>query len=84
VNARLRERGIRSEVDDSDNTMGAKIRHQQLQKVPYMLVVGDKEVDADTVSVRKRTGEESRGVAVDEFIEKLAVEIDEKLLDLSA
>ncbi|HZA39683.1 MAG TPA: threonine--tRNA ligase [Actinomycetota bacterium] len=83
VNARLRERGIRSEVDDSDNTMGAKIRHQQLQKVPYMLVVGDKEVDADTVSVRKRTGEESRGVAVDEFVEKLAAEIDQKLLELS-
>jgi threonyl-tRNA synthetase len=83
VDARLRERGVRSEVDDSDNTMGAKIRHQQLQKVPYMLVVGDKEVEAETVSVRKRTGEESRGVPVDDFIEKLSVEIDEKLLELS-
>jgi threonyl-tRNA synthetase len=83
VEARLRGRGIRSEVDDSDNTMGAKIRHQQMQKVPYMLVVGDKEVDADTVSVRRRTGEESRGVAVDEFVKKLGVEIDEKLLELT-
>ena len=83
VNDRLRKRGIRSEIDDSDNTMGAKIRHQQLQKVPYMLVVGDKEVEADTVSVRKRTGEEIRGVAVDEFINKLGSEIDEKSLELS-
>ena len=79
----LRERGVRCEVDESDNTMGAKIRNQQLQKVPYMLVVGDKEIETGAVSVRRRTGEESRGVPVGDFIEKLSVEIDEKLLDLS-
>jgi threonyl-tRNA synthetase len=83
VRARMTERGIRAEVDESDNTMGAKIRHQQLQKVPYMLVVGDKEESAGTVSVRRRTGTETRGVSVDDFIGKLAVEIDEKQVELT-
>ena len=64
------------EVDDSDNTMGAKIRHQQLHKVPYMLVVGDNEADADSVSVRLRSGDEERGVKVDDFIERIATEIE--------
>jgi threonyl-tRNA synthetase len=75
VAARLKERGVRVEVDDSDNTMGAKIRHQQMQKVPYMLVVGDNETDADSVSVRLRSGEEERGVKVDDFVERIAAEI---------
>ena len=83
ISVRLLERGVRSEVDDSDNTIGAKIRHSQLQKVPYMLVVGDNEVDAGTVSVRRRTGEETRAVPVEDFIEKLVVEIDDKRVELS-
>jgi threonyl-tRNA synthetase len=83
VATRLVEQGARVEVDDSDNTMGAKIRHQQLQKVPYMLVVGDDEVSSDTVSVRRRTGEETRGVEVEDFIGKLVAEIADRRLDLS-
>jgi threonyl-tRNA synthetase len=75
--------GIRSEVDDSDNTVGAKIRHHQLQKVPYMLVVGDKEGAAGTVSVRRRTGEETRDVAVADLIEKLKSEIADKRVEPS-
>ncbi|MGH2747374.1 MAG: threonine--tRNA ligase [Actinomycetota bacterium] len=83
VAGRLRGAGVRVEVDDSDNTIGAKIRHQQLQKVPYMLVVGDDEESSDTVSVRRRTGEESRGVPVDDFVAKIAAEIDERSVELS-
>jgi threonyl-tRNA synthetase len=83
VATRLAERGARVEVDDSDNTMGAKIRHQQLQKVPYMLVVGDDEASSDKVSVRRRTGEETRGVEVDDFIAKLVAEIADRRVDLS-
>jgi threonyl-tRNA synthetase len=75
---KLGVRRVRVEVDDSDNTMGAKIRHHQIQKVPYMLVVGDTEVDSDSVSVRRRSGEETRGVAVDEFVSDVAVEIAER------
>jgi threonyl-tRNA synthetase len=83
VRARLLERGIRSEADESDNTIGAKIRHHQMQKVPYMLVVGDDEVSSGTVSVRRRSGEETRAVPVTDFVEKLGVEIADKRVDLS-
>jgi threonyl-tRNA synthetase len=54
----LREAGLRVEVDDSDDRMGAKIRDAQLRKVPYMLVVGDREVEQGAVSVRLRTEED--------------------------
>ncbi|CAN5690743.1 threonine--tRNA ligase [soil metagenome] len=83
VEAKLRARRARAETDDSGNTMGAKIRNQQLQKVPYMLVVGDDEASDGTVSVRRRTGEETRGVAVDEFVDALVEEIAERRVDLS-
>ena len=83
VNVRLLERGVRSEVDDSDNTLGAKIRNQQMQKVPYMLIVGDNEAESDTVSLRRRSGEEERGVPVDDFLEKLVVEVSERRVEPS-
>jgi threonyl-tRNA synthetase len=83
VNVRLLERRIRSEVDDSDNTLGAKIRHQQMQKLPYMLIVGDDEAASGTVSLRRRSGEEERGVPVDDFVEKLVVEISERRVEPS-
>jgi threonyl-tRNA synthetase len=83
VNVRLLERGIRSEVDDSDNTLGAKIRNQQMQKVPYMLIVGDDEAASETVSLRRRSGEEERGVPVDDFLEKLVVEVSERRVEPS-
>lgn len=79
----LSEVKIRAEVDDSDNTMGAKIRHHQLQKVPYMLVVGDDEAQNKTVSVRRRTGEETRGVTLDDVARKLAAEIESRSVDLT-
>jgi len=75
VAGRLRKRGVRVDVDASDNTMGAKIRHHQMQKVPYMLVVGDNEESSETLSVRTRSGEEKRGVHVDLFEEDLVAEI---------
>jgi len=83
VDARLKRAGVRSEVDESDNTMRAKIRHHQMQKVPYMLVVGDKEAESGTLSVRRRTGEETRDVALEDFILKLVDEIATKRVELS-
>jgi threonyl-tRNA synthetase len=83
VNVRLLERGIRSEIDDSDNTLGAKIRNQQMQKVPYMLIVGDDEAASAAVSLRRRSGEEERGVPVDDFLEKLVVEVSERRVEPS-
>ena len=72
---RLREAGLRVEVDDADAQMGAKIRRHQLAQVPYMLVVGDDEQEGGTVAVRPRRGSQRRGVAVDELIEELRLEI---------
>jgi threonyl-tRNA synthetase len=83
VQERLRAAGVRAEVDDTADTMGAKIRRQQMQKVPYMLVVGDAEAEGDTVSLRRRSGEETRGIAVEQFAADLAGEIAERRVEPS-
>lgn len=83
VVSRLREKGLRAEVDDSDNSMGSKIRTNQMQKVPYMLIVGDDEASRETVSVRPRVGDEHRGVQVDEFIEKIVEEVERRSVELT-
>ena len=68
VEQKLRAAGIRAEVDDSNERMQAKIRNAQLQKIPYMLIVGDKEQEAGAVAVRLRSGEDLKARPVDEFI----------------
>jgi threonyl-tRNA synthetase len=67
VVARLLDSGFRVDIDDSDKRMNAKIREAQLQKVPYMLVVGDQEVQGETVAVRLRSGENLGAMLVSEF-----------------
>ena len=66
----LTDAGLRIEVDDSNEKLGAKIRDAQLQKVPFMLVVGEKEAASGTVSVRKRTGGDQIVSPVEEFVEQ--------------
>jgi threonyl-tRNA synthetase len=66
--AKIRAAGLRVETDESNEKLGAKIRDAQLNKIPYMLVVGEKEVAAGTVSVRKRTGGEQLSMSIDEFV----------------
>jgi threonyl-tRNA synthetase len=66
--AKLRAAGLRVETDESNEKLGAKIRDAQLKKIPYMLVVGEKEVASGTVSVRKRTGGEQLSMPIDEFV----------------
>ncbi len=68
VAGRLREAGLRAEVDDSSDRMNAKIRAAQLLKIPYMLVVGDREAEAGAVSVRLRTNENVGSLSMDEFV----------------
>ena len=80
---RLRAAGIRAIVDTSSERMNAKIRHAQLQKIPYMLVVGDREAEADAVAVRLRTEEDLGAQPVDEVIKTMRRLIDEKVLDLT-
>ena len=76
----LREAGFRVEVDARSERMNAKIRHAQMQKVPYMLVAGDREVEAGTVAVRVRTGEDLGALPLAAFIERIEGERETKAL----
>ncbi len=67
--------GVRGEGDFASGTMGSKIRDAQLQKIPYMLVVGKKEEDSGTVAVRSRSGEQKFGVKVDDFVAQVRAEV---------
>ncbi len=64
----LKEAGLRVEVDDSAERMNAKIRKAQLNKIPYMLVMGDKEAESGQVSVRLRSGEDLKAMPVADFV----------------
>jgi threonyl-tRNA synthetase len=78
VAGQLREAGLRVEVDDSSERMQAKIRDAQLQKIPYMLVVGDREAEKGTVAVRLRTEEDLGPRPVEEFVSMAREAIAEK------
>jgi threonyl-tRNA synthetase len=69
---------VRVEVDDRAETMQSKIRNAQMQKVPYMIVLGDKEVESKQISVRSRNGESKNGISLEEFLSELKTEIAEK------
>ncbi|MFW3616448.1 threonine--tRNA ligase [Billgrantia antri] len=71
---RLQKIGLRVKADLRNEKIGFKIREHTLQKVPYLLVVGDKEVEADSVAVRTRTGEDLGTMTVDAFIERVREE----------
>jgi threonyl-tRNA synthetase len=72
---RLRAAGVRAELDDRTESVGRKIRDAELRKIPYMLVVGDREAESGTVSVRRHGGDDEGSVALDELAERLAGEI---------
>jgi threonyl-tRNA synthetase len=79
VAARLREHGIRVEVDDSADRMQKKIRNAQRQKVPYMLLAGDDDVAAGAVSFRYRSGEQKNGVPVDEAVAEIVKAVADRV-----
>jgi threonyl-tRNA synthetase len=74
--------GIRAEVDDSSERMNKKIRAAQLQKIPYMLVVGDKESETGAVAVRTRDNEDRGAQPVADFVAELAARVAERSLEL--
>ena len=74
----LQSAGIRAEVDDRKERMNLKIREAQLQKVPYMLIVGDKEVDANSLSVRLRSGEDLGANPLQSVKEMIVEQIEAK------
>lgn len=75
VLAKLQATGMRVELDSSKDRMQAKIRRAQLQKVPYMLIIGGKEQEAGAVAVRLRNGEDLGAISVDDFIERAQSDI---------
>ena len=78
VKAKLEAAGIRTEVDDHNETIGKKIRNAQLEKLPYMLIIGDKETAEGTVSVRSRKDGDTGAVPVDAFLADILKEVAEK------
>ncbi len=79
VQQKLKEAGIRAQVDERPERMNAKIRDAQNQKVPYMLVVGDKEMESSQVALRLRNNENPGPIALKEFITRAQKEIKEKI-----
>jgi threonyl-tRNA synthetase len=77
VKAQLQARGFRAEVDDRSERMNLKIRQAQLQKVPYMLIVGDREQEQDAVSVRQREGGDLGAMPLEALAERMMGEIGE-------
>ena len=78
---RFEELDIRVEKDLRNEKIGFKIREAQIQKVPYMVVLGDKEVDSQTLAVRKRRSKETRTLDFDSFLEELKSGIDSRLIE---
>jgi threonyl-tRNA synthetase len=76
---RLRQRGVRVEVDESDDRMQKKIRNAQRSKVPYMLIAGDDDVAAGGVSFRYRDGTQKNGVPIDVAIDEIVAAIDARV-----
>ncbi len=75
----LQHSGLRAEIDTRAETMQSKIREAQLQKIPYMLVVGDREIEQNTVAIRTRGGENQGILSIEEFITKLQERIADKV-----
>ena len=82
VAAELKDEGLRAEVDARSERINLKIRQAQLDKVPYMLVVGDKEIDSSTISVRLRNGEQLAAQSLDSFKKTIARVIKDRVNEL--
>ena len=78
VQKTLAENKIRSYLDDRDESMQAKIREAQLERIPYMLIIGEKELRTNSVSVRPRTGQDLGLLRLEEFLAKISEEIAKK------
>ncbi|WP_293787262.1 threonine--tRNA ligase, partial [uncultured Aeromicrobium sp.] len=77
--ARLRTEGIRVEVDVTDERMQKKIRNAQTQKIPFMVLAGDKDVEAGAVSFRYRSGEQENGVLLDDAVAKIVAAVRDRV-----
>lgn len=80
IKKQLEAAGVRVEVDDRSEKIGFKIRSAQLEKVPYMVIVGDKDIENNTVSVRSRKDGEKGAMSIEDFIADITKEIETKAL----
>ena len=81
LEAELKDEGIRAEVDTRAERINPKIRQAQLEKIPYMLVVGDREVETDTISIRLRSGKQMTAQSLDSFKKTIKAAIANKVKD---
>ena len=79
IEEKLHKVGIRVVLDDRNEKVGYKIREAQLEKVPYMLVVGAKETEENTVSIRSRENVENETMNTDEFVDRIKEEVENKI-----
>jgi threonyl-tRNA synthetase len=82
VQKKLDDKNIRTELDERSETLQAKIRDAQIEKIPYMLILGDKEIKEQKVAVRLRSGEDLGQMSYEEFLIRIKEKIDNKSLDL--
>ena len=82
LNQQLNDAKVRSEVDLRSEKLGYKIREAQMQKIPYMLVVGDRDMENGTVSVRTRKGDDLGAMTLDAFMDKCLMEITSKSMEV--
>jgi len=78
IDSLLKENGIRSQMRDADETLGKRIREAQQQKINYMLIIGEKEIEADNVAVRNREQGDLGAMKIDDFIKKIEEEMASK------
>ena len=81
VNDKLFALGYRTQLDDRNEKIGKKIREAQVQKVPFMLIIGEKEAESGTVAVRQRHGGDLGAMSLEDFIARMQKNIDEKVND---
>ncbi|MBU3979290.1 threonine--tRNA ligase, partial [Patescibacteria group bacterium] len=79
MNKELQQKGIRSEIDFRPERLQAKIRNATLQKVPFMGIIGDKEIASGAITVRARNGKDLGQIAVADFLQRLKEDIDKKI-----
>jgi len=78
----IEESGIRVEKDLRNEKIGFKIREAQIQKIPYMIVLGDKEVESSTLGVRRRRSKETRNLDLKTFLDEVNEAVEKRIIDL--
>jgi threonyl-tRNA synthetase len=78
IHKALRSKNIRVEIDNSNESLGKKIREAKLQKIPYLVVVGSKEQEGKVLTVEQREGEKLSDISLEDFLSRLKKEIEER------